>query len=446
MRGFVTAAAIAGSLIGGQALANGRYPATNGIHFQPGDPHSLYVATTFGLLISHDDGCTFDWVCEQAIGYGGTFDPKYRVGSDGAIYATTMYGLQASHDGGCSFQTASLSPGSGGSASQYIDAIDLGPGGEVWVGSTDDATTNALYSSRDGGMTFEVRRAMGAEMVRSIVVAPADATRVYATSYETGSGSAAGTFLYRSDDDGSDWQAMPLAANVALGQTPLVEVFAVDPAQKDVVFLSSVGANPPIGDVLYRSTDGGATFAEVLRTTSAIHDVAFADALHVYVSEDPTANDMGTLTPSPAFASTDGGMTFGTLAGGPQLECIGSRGDGTVFGCGQNWDPDHMAVAELMAATWSDVFRFVQMAGPLALSGRHRRAGACGPQWASIQDMFETTGPTCGSDAGSGGGDAGVGGGKPPGGGGGGCDAGAGGPVIGCAMFAALVLLRRRRQ
>ena len=361
-----------------------------------------------------------------------------------------MYGLQASHDGGCSFQTAGLAPGSGGSASQYIDAIDLGPGGEVWVGSTDDATANALYSSRDGGATFQVRQAVAdGEMYKSVVVAPADATRVYATTYDTGSGSAAATFLYRSDDDGSDWQPMPLPANVALGVTPLVEVFAVDPAHKDVVFASSVGANPPIGDVLYRSSDGGATFGEVLRTTSAIHDVAFADALHVYVSEDPTANDMGTLTPSPAFVSSDGGMTFGTLAGAPELECVGSRGDGVAFGCGQNWDPDHKAVAELMGGTWSDVFRFVQLAGPLDCPAGTGEHDACAPQWASIQDMFETTGPTCGSDAGSGGGDAGVGGGGGGArrrGGGGGCDAGAGGPVIGCAMFAAVVLLRRRRR
>jgi hypothetical protein len=71
------------------ALANVRAPLTNGIHFQPGDNHSLYVATTFGLLISRDDGCSFRWVCEQNLGYGGTFDPKYRIARDGTIFAAT---------------------------------------------------------------------------------------------------------------------------------------------------------------------------------------------------------------------------------------------------------------------------------------------------------------------------------------------------------------------
>jgi hypothetical protein len=69
-------AIVAALLYPAAALANGRPPLTNGVHFRPGDNHSLYVATTFGLLVSHDDGCSFRWICEQNIGYGGTFDPK----------------------------------------------------------------------------------------------------------------------------------------------------------------------------------------------------------------------------------------------------------------------------------------------------------------------------------------------------------------------------------
>jgi hypothetical protein len=76
MRSIAFVAAVIGPAV---ALANGRPPLTNGIHFQPGDNQSLYAATTFGFLVSHDDGCSFRWICEQNIGYGGTFDPKYRI-------------------------------------------------------------------------------------------------------------------------------------------------------------------------------------------------------------------------------------------------------------------------------------------------------------------------------------------------------------------------------
>ena len=57
---ITVAAAVATS---GIASANGRAPLTNGVTFRPGDPHSLYVRSTFGLLVSHDDGCSFRWVC-----------------------------------------------------------------------------------------------------------------------------------------------------------------------------------------------------------------------------------------------------------------------------------------------------------------------------------------------------------------------------------------------
>jgi hypothetical protein len=77
--------AIACALAPALASANGRPPMTNGIHFRPGDAESLYVATTFGLLVS-PDGCQFHWLCEDNIGFDG---------------------LRVSRDGGCSFETAS---------------------------------------------------------------------------------------------------------------------------------------------------------------------------------------------------------------------------------------------------------------------------------------------------------------------------------------------------
>src|SRR3569833_83603 len=84
------------------ASANGRPPLTNGIHFTPGAPHSMYVATAFGLLVSHDDGCTMKWVCELIFGFGGVWVPMYGIGAVGTIFASTFTGLRVSRDGGCS--------------------------------------------------------------------------------------------------------------------------------------------------------------------------------------------------------------------------------------------------------------------------------------------------------------------------------------------------------
>ena len=100
------------------ANANGRPPMTNGVHFKPGDNHAIYVASTFGLLVS-PDGCHFYWVCENNLGYGGEFDPAYAVTPTGAILASTFHGLRVSHDGGCSFvtTTAQLPPSDPGNIS-----------------------------------------------------------------------------------------------------------------------------------------------------------------------------------------------------------------------------------------------------------------------------------------------------------------------------------------
>ena len=61
------------------AAANGRPPVTNGVYVHPSDPQSILVRTTFGLLVSRDGGCSFRWICEQNVGYGGTYDPHYAI-------------------------------------------------------------------------------------------------------------------------------------------------------------------------------------------------------------------------------------------------------------------------------------------------------------------------------------------------------------------------------
>src|SRR4051812_33052564 len=171
------------------ALANGRAPATNGIHFQPGDDHALYVATTFGLLISHDDGCSFRWVCEENMGYGGTFDPRYRIARDGTIFATTFNGLRVSRDGGCTFTTATAeaAPGDPGAiAGAWISAIDIAPTGDVWVTTTNDGP-NDVYRSTDNGATFAPSGLASSTILwKSIAVAPSRAARIYATGYQVG--------------------------------------------------------------------------------------------------------------------------------------------------------------------------------------------------------------------------------------------------------------------
>src|SRR5207302_314783 len=99
----------------------------------------MLVGTTFGPLVS-PDGCSYYWLCEGSVGYGGTFDPAYAVTASGAILATTFRGLSVSRDGGCSF---ALVPGTIGGRS--LLTVDVGPTGEVCVATSDGGGNNGVY-------------------------------------------------------------------------------------------------------------------------------------------------------------------------------------------------------------------------------------------------------------------------------------------------------------
>ncbi len=431
----VAAVAVATLMVPAPAIGNGRAPITNGVQFRPGDSHSLYVRTTFGLLVSHDDGCSFRWICEQNIGYGGTFDPKYQIAADGTIFATTFTGLRVSRDGGCSFTTATSDAPAGDPgriADKWIDAIDIGPTGDVWVATADSGRPNNVYRSTDNGVTFEPRGMLSQTIWwKSLAIAPSRAQRIYATGYQVAgamleTGPAPPTAHFEiTDDDGDHWTESPLAG-VAFGSTPLVYAIGIDPANPDVVFMSSSGANPPTGDKLYRSTDGGMTWSEVLPTTGPILDLAIARSGNVVVA---------TLGGG-SFQSTDGGAVFSPMTSPPELACIGQRDDGELFGCGANWQPDFKALAKSVdGETWDKVFRFVELAGPLECDAGTGQHDVCEPQWPTLQQQFGSTGPPpC-----------------PPPKKAGCCDAGAAAPgeLVAIGLVTALcgaVVLRRRRR
>ncbi len=211
------------------AHANGRPPLTNGIHFNSTDPHAMYIATTFGLLISRDDGCTMRWVCEANLGYGGPWDPKYAIATDGTIFATTFTGLRVSRDGGCSFTTAtdSLPAGDPGRiAGIWIDALDIGPTGDVWVGTAESGAPNDIYVSHDNGMTFTAKGMQSPTIFwKSAKVAPSNMMRVYVAGYEVAPPTG---HLLHTDNGGATWIPSTLA-NVQYGSSPITLVAAVDP-------------------------------------------------------------------------------------------------------------------------------------------------------------------------------------------------------------------------
>jgi len=434
--------------LAGAAYANGRAPQTVGLYPKPGEPHTMYLATTFGLLVTTDEGCTFRWMCEQSIGYGGIWDPTYAIGSDGTIFATTFEGLRISRDGGCSFETATAqlpTTDPNRIAEIWIDALDIGPTGEIWVGTAETGHTNDIFVSADNGVTFTSRGMLSPEIWwKSVKVAPSNPATVYITGYQVAGTPTA--YLYRTTNGGMQWTPSPLAS-VQYASTPVLRVKAVDPTNPDIVFMASEGANPPTGDRLYRSADGGVTWTEVLATTSSIHDVVIRDAQNVLVATQ--VKGATSIMGGPTFSSTDAGASFAPLAGAPQLACLAQRADGTLFGCGANWDPDFKAVAKSAdgGASWEKVWRFVEIAGAVQCGAGTVQHDTCDVAlWdcpscqTDLKRQFGAKGPSCGAAASDPPGDL------PPKKDGGCCDAGDAGTSSVLFVLGLLVLARGRRR
>jgi hypothetical protein len=419
------------------AAANGRYPASKSITERPGTPEDMVVGLTFGAVFTHDDGAHWYWTCEENIGYGGPYDPRWAISADdGTIYAGTHNGMRISRDGGCTFETAPIRGGLGPNRVDdlWVDAMDVASDGALWVGTTETGLPNAVFRSTDKGRTFQK---MGLESStawwKSLKVAPTDPMRIYVTGYQVAP--TRQVFIEKSIDGGMTWTEMP-TTGIVLSSDQLVLVVAVDPTDADVLFLRSVKANGA-GDRIYRSINGGSTWTEVLATDRAVPAFAIRNNGDVIAGGTTLVeNGHGCL-----WRSSDHGVTFGDCEVGPQTECLHERGDGTIFVCGGNWEPDFFSVARSEdARVWSKLFRFHEMVGPLSCPKGTVQHDVCElGVWPGIKTDFLVTGPN----------DAGPTIGDDVGGGGGCCDSSDGGAatvVLVVLVGAGLVWRGRRRK
>lgn len=416
----------------GTALANGRFPKTVNVRIQPNDDRVILVPATFGLLISRDQGSTFEWVCEEAIGYGGSFDPDYAITSDGSIFATTFEGLRVTRDGGCTWQAAG-----GLSTEEYFADVEIGPDGTIWAATASAAVTNHIYMSMDNGESF-VAQDEGLPQVwwRSLKIAPSDAQRLYLTGYRVAEALPDGgtvppsAVFFRSDDHGVTWTELDLSA-IEFGTQPWFMIEAVAADNPDVLFGRAQGAHNALGDILYRSTDGGMTWAEVLRTEDMIRTVIIRQSGDIIA---------GTLSDG-VHRSSDGGNAW-TRTEEPDMCCAAEDSAGTLYACGANWEPDFFALGRSQdGVSWEKVVRFSEIAGAYSCPAGTVQRDVCeAKRWPAMCEMFgcnRVVDATPAPDA------------RTSGNGGGGCCRSADGPtdslLLGLFVGLWLLAIRRRR-
>jgi hypothetical protein len=469
MRRLAAGAALAAAVLSsGTAAGNGRFPSTVNIRFHPTDPDIFLVPATFGLLITHDGGASFQWVCEAAIGYTGTYDPDYLFGGDGDIYATTFEGLRVSPDQGCSWNSL----GSPLDSDKFIVQLERGPDDRIWATTASGGDNNQVYVS-DDGETFRgilgqsdygpKPKLMDPTWWLSVRTTPADVNRVYVTAYYPDSPARA-ILLRKTTPGDTGFEDIPLEG-VEFGEAnPFFYLVGVSPTDPDVLFARAEAVVPPIGDALYRSDNGGESWTKVLEFQQTMNaflirsdgQTVIAGSTRPCVGEEPSS-DKGCVRISTSAGEAG---TWEATESQPQMWCLGERSDGKLFACGFNFAPDYFAVGTSDdGQTWEPVFRFAAFEenpgenSPLTCPADTIQSQQCvGSVWPTTACLdLQLDLPMCSRpDGGPSANDAGGDGGDGDDGGGGCCRASGAAPtgqaIPALAVVLGLMWMRRRRR
>jgi hypothetical protein len=373
--------------------------ASQTITFRQGHDGDIVVVLTYGLVISHDRGATWQWMCERAVGYsnlGGGFVPHIAYTESGAIFATAFTGLTVDRDG-CTF-----GPTPAGTA--FISLDTVAPDHALYYAASDsNAPDTNLYKSTDDGMTFERFATPGStpdDWWQTLVIAPSDPGRLYLSGFRlVNQCDPAGNnctpykrwLLFTSSNGGQTFTALPghlqLSGDASVGlktaSDSAIEFVGVDPAAPDILYARVTNENGTvIGDALYR--------------IDVAHDTAWTRILGKGDSISFVARASGQLVAGTAslgtFISGDRGATWTQLTGAPSIGCLSEDPDGNVWACSLNEPVGARRSSDL--ATWAPAMRFSDIVGPVECPAGTIQHDTCvgdpaaGGEWCGLEQTF----------------------------------------------------------
>jgi hypothetical protein len=236
------------------AAANGRFPLSNQFAFSPTDENVIVLRTSYGLLPSHDNGATWSFLCEDALGINTAAtlsDPPIALTQNNSLLVGVATGLDVSADTGCNWKCIG-----GGLTGQTIADTAVrpdSPSSAVAVTTTyvpndagESLQNSQVFETTDNGVTWN---AIGKPIdptvvVSTIDVAKTDPNRLYVAGTR-GYGSAQRAVLFVSLDKGTTWQEGDLSAA------------QFDPTMEDSIWIG--GVSPTDANTLYIRSRGQAT-------------------------------------------------------------------------------------------------------------------------------------------------------------------------------------------
>ena len=215
----------------GSARANGALPGSFGILLPAVRQHDVVLATNFGMIISEDDGATWQWTCEQV---ETNFGYLYAVGpapNDRYYGLSPEQGLAYSDDGSCSWHRSAGALADKIASDFFVDPTDAARVVAVAAGLDEEGgvTPQAVYESLDAGTTFNptpLYTAPPEAVVVGLEIARSNPNIVYIAMYTT---PGRHPKLLRSEDRGRTWAERDIEAAVGPNDSRILTVDRDDP-------------------------------------------------------------------------------------------------------------------------------------------------------------------------------------------------------------------------
>jgi hypothetical protein len=347
----------------GVSEANGRYPLAQYFALGEGAQRErIAIVATFGLLTSEDGGRTWDWTCEEAVGFSGQYDPTITITSDGTLAAGLPDGLSRTDRGNwCDWTRPATAPAE--------PVVDVSSAGETIVASvTPPAATQFVVRSLDHGATWTRGWARPEFYAHTIDVAPSRPARVYTTGWVRGARPA----LFRSEDGAGTFVEM--TREFAGGYAAYVTW--VDPMNADSLLVRA--DIEPEGALLLRSDDGGSTFRTLFRGTSALVGVAAAPGGRALWATTSAASDR-------VRRSTDGGENWSSVASELRPRSLRYR-DGVLFATANEMTAGmSFACSRDGGDSWTPMLLLSRLRGPERCPPSSTVRARCSAAWDAIR-------------------------------------------------------------
>lgn len=342
------------------ALANGRPPQTSTIHFKPGAENEILAGMSFGLLFSKDNGATWRWMCEDALPYGGMYDPDYEILTSGTVFATTFDGLKVSRDG-CRFDSTVLAPPA--PDLKFFSVLARSSENTLYAAAADPKDANIYESTNDGvSFTAITQPGMINDWYQSLEVAPSDSNRMYVSGYrfvQGGSGTTKEFFMFTSTNAGTSWTPMSLA-NITAMSNSTIEIVGVSKTDPQHLFVKVTLEDNALADGVYESTNAGGSWTKIRSEQGSISFLLRANGDVV----------IGTQTRG-SFKRANGQTQFTSLAGAPHINCLSENSAGEVWACTQNYGSPAVPMdgygimKSTDLVTWTPVLRYQEILEPV---------------------------------------------------------------------------------